>query len=142
MAKVKQQTPQVAGDFEYDLTIIYNDKDNVTSLQYELTTGPRTVTVITVAAYDDKPNPYAALKSWKFLATRFVWDNYDPEPILTALSKNNPFDYTLGQTPNQWNRRMIYLYNGDGFPIERKNTNQSPNGTKSTFVQTFAYNCN
>jgi len=142
LAKVKQQTPNTAGDYEYDLTITYNDKDNVTSLKYELTTGPRTVTFITVAAYDDKPTPYAAIQSWKFLASRFAWDNYDPEPILTALSKNNPLDYTLGQTPNQWNRTMVYQYNGDGFPIERKNTNQSPNGTKSTFVQTYAYNCN
>ncbi|HVG15348.1 MAG TPA: hypothetical protein VM935_10315 [Chitinophagaceae bacterium] len=141
LIKVGQQTDHVAGDYEYDVNITYNDKDNVTALQYEFTTGPRAPSPpTTVAAYDDKPTPYAAIKNWKFLSINFAWTNYDPEPILTALSKNNPLDYTLTSGTTVWKREMVYTYNADGFPTERKNTNRVGGGA-STFLQSFDYNC-
>lgn len=133
--KVGQQTIY-AGDFEWDLNIYYNDKDNVTGLQYEWTTGPNVIIEpITVAAYDDKPNPYASISIYKFLGN-FSWDSSDPEPIITALSKNNPLDYTFGTLK----RTMSYTYNDQGFPLQRINTNTNPTG-EYTFTQTFIYNC-
>ncbi len=137
LIKVGEQT-NAAGDREFDLHIFYDDKNNVTALQYELTTGPNEVIPpVTVAAYDDKPTPYASINIWKFLMINFNWDNYDPEPILTALSSNNPLDYTL----DTFKRTMTYKYNEHGFPIERSNTNTNPNGVY-TFTQTFSYACN
>ena len=141
LIKVGEQTDYVIGDWEYDLNIFYNAQGNVSGFQYEWTTGPRDVfPPIIVTAYDDKPTPYAGVKGWRFFMINFAWDNYDPEPILTALSKNNPLNYTTGTGANVFKREMVYKYNSDGFPIERKNTNKNVNG-EYTFLQTFAYNC-
>ena len=141
LIKVSQKTNNITTDNEWDMSIAYNDKDNVTSLSYQFTTGPRTTFVTTVAGYDDKPNPYAAISSWKYLSVHFAWDNYDPQPIISALSRNNPLDYTLGTVPNQWKRAIFYTYNRDGFPISVLNTNTSPAGSTGSFPQTFVYNC-
>ncbi len=134
--KVGEQTDYVTGDYEYDLTIHYNDQDNVTSLSYEFTTGPRTVTTIAAIGYDDKPTPFAAIKNWPYIM-HAAWNNYDPEPLFTALSKNNPLGYTL---PDGFKREMTYTYNSNGFPLVRTNTNISSTGT-STFDETFEYDC-
>ena len=138
---VGEQTDNIIGDLEWDLHIFYNDQDNVTGLSYEITTGPTGGSVINVEAYDDKPTPYAGIKSWRFLLNHWAWDNYDPEPILTALSKNNPLDYALNKgTPGQYLRTMTYEYNENGFPLRRINTNKNASG-EYTFEQTFAYEC-
>jgi hypothetical protein len=140
LIKVGQQTDFV-GDWEWDLSIFYNDKDNVTGLQYEWTTGPNQApTAIIAKDYDDKPTPYASMSMWKFLSSNFAWDNYDPEPIFTALSANNPGYYSFGTGDNLFERTMTYTYNEHGFPLERINTNKNKNG-EYTFVQSFSYVC-
>ncbi len=140
LVKVGEQTDYIVGDWEYDLNISYNDQGNVSQLAYEWTTGPRDITIYTVTAYDDKPTPYAGVKGWPFFTINFAWNNYDPEPIITALSKNNPLNYSTGSGSTLFTREMSYTYNSNGFPIERDNTNKNINGTY-TFSQNFAYNC-
>ena len=141
LIKVGEQTDYVIGDWEYDLNIFYNEQGNVSGLQYERTTGPnQVIPPIIVTAWDDKPTPYAAVKGWPYFMINFAWDNYDPEPIITALSKNNPLNYSFGTGTNLFTREMVYTYNNDGFPTERKNTNKNTNG-EYTFLQTFSYNC-
>jgi hypothetical protein len=71
--------------------IHYNAEDNVTSLEYTTPSLPSPHATITAANYDSKPNPYASIPFWKFMMNA-AWDNYDPQPVLTALSKNNPSD--------------------------------------------------
>jgi YD repeat-containing protein len=139
--RIGEQTSNVIGDYEWDLTIFYDKDDNVSTLKYEFTTGPRDlITTITVDAYDDNPTPYAGVKGYKFLGS-FNWDNYDPEPIITALSKNNPLNYTMGTgVTSEFKRTMTYEYNEQGFPTQRTNTNKNANG-ESTFIQTFGYTC-
>lgn len=140
LTKISERTV-FAGDGEWDLTISYNDQNNVTELRYEWVTGPITgTTSITVTAYDDKPSPYAAMPMWKFLMNNFAWDNYDPEPVLTALSSNNPLNYSFGTGDNLFSRTMTYTYNEQGFPLARINTNKNKNG-EYTFNQTFSYTC-
>jgi hypothetical protein len=125
------------GDHEYTLHIMYNDKDNVTRLEYEVTSGPRVPNnVITVNAFDDKPNPYSGIPYWPFLILNATWDNNDPEPIITALSKNNPLDYSIGN----FKREMNYVYNENGFPLKRVNTNKNQNG-QHKFNESFNYRC-
>jgi hypothetical protein len=140
LTKISEKTV-FAGDGEWDLTISYNDKNNVTELLYEWVTGPTTGTTrISVTAYDDKPTPYASMPMWKFFMSNFAWDNYDPEPVLTALSSNNPLDYSFGTGDNFFTRTMTYTYNEQGFPLARINTNKNING-EYTFNQTFSYTC-
>ncbi len=139
---VSEHTNTVTNDNEWDLTVSYDDHDNVTGLRYEWSTGPRNeITIIKATAYDDKPTPYAGVKGWKFLSS-FAWDNYDPEPILTALSAHNPVEFTMGTTdhPNQEHRTITYTYNEKGFPLERANKHNN-RGTESNWKQTFTYNC-
>jgi len=139
---VGEQTDYVLGDREYDLNIFYNDQNNVTGLQYVWTTGPNlSIPPVTVKAYDTHPTPYAAIKCWKFLMINFNWDNSDPEPLLTALSSNNPLDYSLNLSPtSNYLRTMSYSYNDKGFPLVRTNTNKTAT-SEYTFQQTFTYNC-
>ncbi len=136
LSKVGEQTDHVIGDYEYDLSIIYNDNDNVIGLKYEFTTGPNTITTIVPSGYDDKPTPFAGIKNWFFLM-HAGWDNYDPEPLFTALSKNNPLGYTM---PDGFKRAITYTYNDKGFPAKRMNTNTNTSGTYS-FEETFDYEC-
>lgn len=135
LVKVKESTPHIVGDFEYNLSVIYNDQDNVTALKYENSTGPVSVTVIQASGYDDKPNPYTGIKNWRFMM-HADWTNYDSEPIFTALSKNNPLGYTYGG----FTRTMVYAYNDKGFPIRRTNTNTNASSSAS-FVESFDYKC-
>lgn len=140
ITKIREKTMWV-GDGEWELTVTYNDKNNVTELRYVWVEGPVTGTAsITATAYDDKPTPYASMPMWKFLMNNFAWDNYDPEPVLTALSSNNPLDYSFGTGDNFFSRTMTYTYNEQGFPLVRTNTNKNKNG-EYTFNQTFSYTC-
>ena len=136
LIKIGEQTDHVIGDYEYDLSIFYDERDNVTALKYEFTTGPGTVTTIAANGYDDKPNPFAGVKGWPFLM-HAAWDNYDPEPLFTALSKNNPLGFTM---PDGLKRTMNYTYNDKGFPLKRINTNTNASGIYS-FEETFDYQC-
>lgn len=136
LIKVGEQTNHVTTDWEYDLNIYYDDNDNVTALEYEWTTGPRTVVMITADGYDDHPNPFAGTPNWHFLM-HASWNNSDPEPIFTALSKNNPLGFTSADGTK---RTMTYSYNEDGFPITRNSTNTNTSGS-SSFVETFEYEC-
>ncbi len=137
LVKVGEQTDNVIGDYEYDLSIFYDDKDNVTSLKYEFTTGPNIITTIAATGYDDKPNPFAGIKNWYFLM-HAAWDNYDPEPIFTALSKNNPLGYTL---PDGFKRTRAFTYNDNGFSTKRINTNINASRDTYSFEETFDYEC-
>ncbi len=87
-AKIIETTPNVANDVEYQLTIIYNDQDNVSQLKYESYNGPAFLVAINAMGYEDKPSPYSGIKNWH-LSMHAGWNNYDPAPILEALSKNN-----------------------------------------------------
>jgi hypothetical protein len=139
LVKVGQQTDNIKGDWEYDLDIYYNTQGNVTGLQYKWTTGPnQVIPPVTVTAYDDKPNPYSGVKAWRFISAN--WNSSDPASIITALSKNNPLNYSMGSGSSLFKREMVYQYNDKGFPIERKNTNTSATG-QYTFLETFSYNC-
>lgn len=142
LSKIEEHTAGVPNDREWTLTITYNDNDNVTKMQYAWTTHPNEpINPITVTAYDNKYTPYAAIKYWKFLMSNFAWDNYDPEPVLTALSRNNPLDYTMNAgIPAEFKRTMTYAYNENGFAKERTNTNKNANG-EVTFKQTFTFKC-
>jgi len=141
LEKVSEQTINIVGDWEYDLSIYYNDQGNVQALQYKNTSGPnQVIPPVSVTAYDDKPTPYAGIRSWPFLMINFAWNNYDPEPLLTALSKNNPLNYSTGTGASLFTRAMAYTYNSDGFATERKNTNKNASG-EYTFLQTFSYDC-
>ena len=135
LSKIGEQTDLVVGDYEYDLSIIYNDHDNVTGLKYELTTGPNTITTIPASGYDDKPNPFAGVQKWYFFM-HAAWNNYDPEPVFTALSKNNPLGYVDGA----YTRTMTYSYNDKGFPTVRNNTNTIA-GSSASFTESFNYLC-
>ncbi len=136
LVKVGEQTDHVIGDWEYDLDILYNDQGNVAALKYTNTTGPNTITTIASSGYDDKPNPHVGIKGWYFLM-HAAWNNYDPEPVFTALSKNNLSGYTL---PDGFKRICAYTYNDKGFPTKRMNTNTNSSGTYF-FEQAYSYQC-
>lgn len=139
--KVGQQTDNILGDWEYDLDIYYNEQGNVSALQYKWTTGPNIILPpVTVTAYDDKPNPYSAIKGLPYINAN--WNSSDPASIITALSKNNPLNYTSGSGSDIFKRQMTYQYNEKGFPTERKNVNRNGSSTDYTFFETFTYNCN
>lgn len=143
LSKVSQRTEYILNDYEYDLTILYNDDDNVRGLQYETATGPVGMAGINVEKYDDKPSPYSGIKGFAFLMTHYTWNNFDPGPIFAALSKNNPLDFTTATYeggPPQYKRKMEYSYNEKGYPISRKSTN-TVEDKEFTFVDTFSYSC-
>jgi len=137
LIQVIETTPRVLNDAEYKLTIFYNDQDNVTQLKYESYTGPNYSVVISATGYDDKPGPYASIKNWP-LFMHAAWNSSDPGPIFIALSKNNPLGYTGDVTVT---RSMVYIYNENGFPVKRANTNKNSSGSYS-FDETYTYQCN
>jgi len=136
LVKVTYSTAQV-GDVEYALTISYNEHDNVLRMEYEYTSGqflPNSV--IMVSGFDGHPNPYYTIPYWKFLMMNGNWDNPDPEPIITGLSRNNPLGYATGK----FERVMSYAYNNKGLPLSRINTNKSDTSVHS-FNESFNYRC-
>jgi YD repeat-containing protein len=136
LIKITEQTPTVPNDYEYILEVTYNDQDNVTALTYKSSTGPNTSYVIPATGYDDKPSPYAGIKNWAFIM-HSGWNSSDPEPIFSALSKNNILGYTI---PG-WKRTISYTYDDKGNPTTRTNTNTTPTASY-TFEQNFGFQCN
>ena len=139
LSQVGQNTSYV-GDVEYTLDITYNDQDNVTMLQYSRSDGA-TLLPITVSAYDSHPSPYSGIINYKFLMHNYAWDNYDPAPVLAALSKNNPLDYTFNNGATAWVRSMSYVYNEQGLPTQCTSVTTVDGGNPSTIIQTWAYEC-
>ncbi len=136
--KVKQETPKVVGDTEYDLIISYNDQDNVTAIEYIITTGtvPNVRNIITASGYDDKPNPYSSLRTWKYLVS---WDyGYS---VFAQLSKNNPLGYSW-PSANGFKQTSTYTYNDKNYPVIKTNTNSNNTGNPPfTYTDTFEYVC-
>ncbi|MEO6356489.1 MAG: hypothetical protein ABIU77_19305 [Ferruginibacter sp.] len=140
LVQVMETTPHIATDWEYKLTIFYNEKDNVTSLKYESITGPNASTVITATGYDDKPSPYSGIKNWQ-LYMHAGWNNYDPGPIFEALSKNNLLGFNNSGDPDRI-RTITYTYNDNGFPLTRTNTNKKlSDGSTYSYTETYTYQC-
>jgi hypothetical protein len=124
-----------SGDQNYTLFISYNDDDNVIRMEYQFDPIQHLPnTVISVRAFDDHPNPYAPIPYWKFLMLNGSRDNFDPEHIITALSRNNPLEFTLGN----FKRNMTYIYNQHGFPVTRYNFNKNTTG-ESSYKESFDY---
>ncbi|MBC8112625.1 MAG: hypothetical protein H7Y04_16365 [Verrucomicrobia bacterium] len=141
LIQVSQRKGSRKGGNEYDLKIFYNDKGNVTGLKYSWFTGPNEdIPGVIVTDYDDKPNPHASIKAWKFFLINNNWQNNDPGPIIAALSQNNPLGFSVGAGQNLFERKIVYEYNSDGFPTTQKNTNKNASG-EYTFYQTFTYVC-
>ena len=144
LVQVVESTPNNATDYEYQVTIAYNDNDNdnATSLKYETIVGTYSLTTINATGYDDKPSPYAAITNWH-LFMHAAWNNYDPAPILQALSKNNPLGFNTtgdGVNASTISRTMAYTYNDKGFPVKRTNTNTNNSGSYS-FDEVYTYQC-
>ena len=142
MVEVIQYTPNTTADYEYMLTISYDDNDNVTRLRYDLVTGPRDeITIVDVTGYDNHPTPYAGVTGWKFLMSNFAWDNGDPLPVILALTKNNPGAYQVFHKGEMiFSASFVYQYNDHDFPVQRDHVNKNQDG-ESQFSSAFEYNC-
>lgn len=140
LVRVGEETENVIGDNEWELLITYNDQDNVIKMVYGLTTGTLNVsTVIVVDGHDHYQTPYADVKAYKFLTIN--WDNSDPWPIITGLSKNNPTSYRLIVNEVEAMKvSMEYHYNEHGFPVLRNVTNKNDAG-EYTYYSTYEYAC-
>lgn len=121
-----------------DVFITYDDNDNVTMLKYVIEEDENKVVQVThTTSYDNKLNPFSAIKNWYFIK-HALWIHSDPEPLLTALSKNNVLGYSYF---DGMKGSIIYTYNEHGFPITRSHTNTK--GSKSdTWTETYEYECN
>ncbi|MBL0745553.1 hypothetical protein [Chryseolinea lacunae] len=140
LVRVGQETENIHGDDQWELLISYNDQDNVIKMVYQLTTGARNITtVIMVDGHDTNQTPYAGVKAYKFLMSN--WDSSRPEPIITALSKNNPTSYRLIVNDVQTMKVSLqYEYNNHGFPVLRTITHNNDAG-EYTYRQTYEYAC-
>lgn len=129
------------------MDIYYNNENNVSRMVIEPLTGPRGTTTITVSAYDNKHNPYSNIPYWKLIRPDNWIQANDEESLLTALSQNNPMDFTLVTTSVNaptytFSRVMTYTYNDKGLPITRNNVQtQTGQAGSSTYSETFEYNC-
>jgi len=133
--------PQKSGN-ELDIAFTYNEQGNVTKITNVYWTGPREdIPPVTVTGFDDKPNPHANIKAWRFLLVNHAWISSDPANLIAALSQNNPLGFSVGTGSNLLERKIVYEYNGDGLPTLQRNTNKTVNG-EYTFDQTFTYACN
>jgi YD repeat-containing protein len=133
---VGRQSDHIVGDYEYDLEITYDDRSNAAALSYVFTTGPRQRLTIAASGYDDKPNPFVGIPFW-YRVMHAAWDNYDPDPVFTALSKNNLLGFTLTDGTR---RETAYTYDANGYPTSRRHTNTNASGSV-TFDETFEYVC-
>lgn len=143
MIEVIQSTPHVTNDFEFILTISYDNRDNVTQLLYELYTGPRDqVTVVNVTGYDNHPTPYAGVIGWKYVMANFTWNNHDPLAVILALSKNNPGKYEVFSNGTEHSNSLFtYEYNEKSFPIKRHRLEKAESGEYPSTSE-FEYQCN
>ena len=140
LTTVGEESENVYNDDEWELLVSYNDQDNVVKLVYRLTTGSSKLsTVIMVDGFDDKQTVFSGVRGYRYLMTN--WDNSDPGPIITALSKNNPTSYRLIVNDVQtMNVSIVYQYNEFGFPAERIVTN-SNESSKHSDRHTYTYLC-
>jgi hypothetical protein len=147
LTTIAEQTERVKNDVEWTLKVSYDNNSNVSSMTFLATAPEKSDDVpftnkanvpITVTAYDSHPTPYASLKNWKFLMFSSSIKNSDPEPVLTALSTNNPLNYTFHADDVFSERTMTYTYDANGFPATRFNATKSELG-QSSFTQTFSY---
>ena len=142
LTRIIETTPNITGDYEYDLGFSYDNNDNVSVISQIYWTGPIAPPyLIYPTGYDDKPTPYAGVKNWYLIMLRGLipYDMNDPQTILTGLSKNNPLGYTSSSNNN---KTIAYTYNDKGFPLKRKNTQINPNGSTYYFEETYTYQCN
>jgi hypothetical protein len=131
--RVRQETPNVLGDWEFEYFISYNDQDNVTAITNKWFTGPNTSTTIIANGYDDKPNPYSDVRFWKY------WVSWDYAYLLFAqLSKNNPLGFTLVDGTK---KTFTYEYNDKGFPVKNISVNTTASGSTATAITTMDYTC-
>jgi hypothetical protein len=140
LIRVGEETENIVGDAQWELLIDYNESDNVIKMTYQFTTGPSTAsTVILVDGHDHHETPHAGVKGYKFLMSN--WDNSDPGPIITALSKNNPTSFRLFIDGVQTMKiSMDYEYNQHGFPIISNVTHNNDAG-EYKYEHTYEYVC-
>lgn len=141
IVKISETSPDFAGDYEYDIDISYNNVDNVTAIRFTFTSGPPIAPLITVTGNDDKPTPYLKIPNYRFFMNKFHWNNPDPEPLITALSRNNPTGFTINPGfGSATTRTMTHEYNEKGFPTKR--TNQETTGSiQKSWTQSFTFSC-
>jgi hypothetical protein len=121
-------------EVDYTLQINYDSKNNVSKLEYEPGASSKTIKLqVTVSSFDNNINPYSTIPNWVFMMNG-NWYGNDPEPLITALSKNNPLDYSM----QNYSRKMTYEYNEKGMPVKRTNINKNSTG-EYTFVERFGY---
>ena len=132
--EVKEETPNVVGDYEYDLFISYDANDNVSQLQLKYTTGPNQTLTMTPAGYDDKVNPFSDTKGG-----RFIFSNWDyAQTLFTSLSKHNCLGYQVGDTKIT----TTYTYNEQNYPLVQTDVNyNSYSGQTGTTNITYQYVC-
>ncbi len=140
LIKISETSPDLEGDYEWDLLISYNDQDNVSSLKVAFTSGPPVSVNIQVTGYDDHPTPYINIPNYRFFMNKYHWNSPDLEPLITALSRNNPTGYTVAGAIGLTSASMTYTYTEEGFPATRTTT-QINNGSSSSFRQAFGYTC-
>jgi hypothetical protein len=128
----------ITTDWEYTLHISYNDKDNVNTLRYETTTGPRGDVYNSVLEYDDKPNPYTYANNIEFIMQN--WNSSQSAEFLSvALGRNNPLKIKYS---DGWTVDLSYTYNDKGFPTTRTAVHKDRNGMNEyTTTNVYTYEC-
>ena len=140
LTKIVQTSPNYAGDYEWDMFVTYNGQGNVSELLFVVTSGPPVAPRVTITGYDNNATPYRNIINYRFLMNKFHWNNPDVEPLITALSQNNPTAYTIDTGLGETKRTMTYTYNEDRYPTARTVTEVSGSNT-TTFTQQFTYSC-
>lgn len=143
LVSVIESTAHIDNDPEWTLTIAYNEQSNVRLMEYAWSgADPPPGRTITVSGYDDKRTPYGNIPVYPFLFNNYNWDNADPEPLITALSKNNPMGLAIDNGSDQTITRTItYQYDDKNLPVQRNNSETS-GGINVTWAQTYSYTCN
>lgn len=143
---VSRYTPEIENDSEPEVTITYDDKDNVVRLAHQVVRGfsaPSEVSETFVNGHDDHPTPYAHIPNYRFALTtlKHGWNHNDVEGFVTALSKNNPLEIVVAKdTEVERTRTMTYEYNAAGYPTKRMNALTATRSSKQ-FFEEFAYDC-
>ena len=86
----------------------YNSTGDITTMVYNVTTGPRVSSTVTATGYDNHPSPYTGIAGWVFLTPSVVWISSTYEPLLYALSPHNPTGSELVTILGKWTDKMTY----------------------------------